>query len=68
MFRIAHVSDLHVLSPRGFEWRRVLFNKRVTGYANLLLNRGRVYRREYLAAVLSAAASKKCRHRSKPLR
>lgn len=57
MFRIAHVSDLHVLSPRGFEWRRVLFNKRVTGYANLLLNRGRVYRREYLAAVLSAAAS-----------
>jgi 3',5'-cyclic AMP phosphodiesterase CpdA len=57
MFRIAHVSDLHVLSPRGFEWRRVLFNKRVTGYANLLLHRSRVYRREYLAAVLSAAAS-----------
>jgi 3',5'-cyclic AMP phosphodiesterase CpdA len=57
MFRIAHVSDLHVLSPRGFEWRRILFNKRVTGCANLLLHRARIYRREYLDAVLSAAAA-----------
>jgi 3',5'-cyclic AMP phosphodiesterase CpdA len=57
VLRIAHVSDLHVLSPRGFEWRRILFNKRITGYANLLRQRGRVYRREYLAAVLSAAAA-----------
>jgi 3',5'-cyclic AMP phosphodiesterase CpdA len=57
VFRIAHVSDLHVLSPRGFEWRRVLFNKRVTGYVNLLLHRARVYRRAYLDAVLSAAAA-----------
>jgi 3',5'-cyclic AMP phosphodiesterase CpdA len=55
--RIAHVSDLHVLSPRGVEWRRVVLNKRVTGYANLLLQRGRVYRREYLVAVLAAAAA-----------
>lgn len=57
VFRIAHVSDLHVLSPLGFEWRRALFNKRLTGYANLIRQRGRVYRREYLAAVLSAAAA-----------
>jgi 3',5'-cyclic AMP phosphodiesterase CpdA len=56
MLRIAHVSDLHVLSPLGAEWQRVLFNKRMTGYANVLLRRGRVYRREYLAAVLAAAA------------
>jgi 3',5'-cyclic AMP phosphodiesterase CpdA len=54
--RIAHVSDLHVLSPAGVEWRRLLFNKRITGYANLLMSRGRVYRREYLLAVLAAAA------------
>ena len=52
MLRIGHVSDLHVLSPRGFEWRRVLFNKRVTGYANLVRQRGRVFRRQYLDAVL----------------
>lgn len=58
MLRIAHVSDLHVLSPRGTEWRRILFNKRITGYANLIRQRGRVYRREYLAAVLSAAAAR----------
>lgn len=54
--RIAHVSDLHVLAPAGVELRRLLFNKRITGYANLLMRRGRVYRREYLLAVLTAAA------------
>lgn len=58
MLRIAHVSDLHVLSPLGREWRRVFFNKRMTGYANALLGRGRVYRREYLCAVLGAAAER----------
>jgi len=57
VFRIAHISDLHVLSRHATKWRQVLFNKRVTGYANLLLHRGRVYRREYLGAVLSDAAA-----------
>lgn len=57
MLRIAHVSDLHVLSPSGVEWRRMLFNKRITGHANLLLNRGRVYRLDYLRCVLTAAAA-----------
>ena len=55
--RIAHVSDLHVLAPLGAELRKVLFNKRITGAANLLLKRGRVYRQEYLAAVLRTAAA-----------
>ena len=57
MFRIAHLSDSHVLSPAGVEWRNILFNKRITGYANLVLRRGRVYRREYLLTVLEAAAA-----------
>ncbi len=57
MLRIAHLSDLHVLSPAGVEWRKILFNKRITGYANLLLRRGRVYRPEYLRAVLEATAA-----------
>ena len=56
MIRIAHVSDLHVLSRTAAEWRRIVFNKRLTGYANLILHRGRVHRREYLLAVLSDAA------------
>ncbi len=56
MLRIAHVSDLHVRSPRGVELRRVLFNKRMTGYANIVFRRGRMYRRDYLEAVLAAAA------------
>ena len=53
--RIAHVSDLHVLSPAGVRWRSVVFNKRLTGYANILLRRGRVFRRDYLDTVLAAA-------------
>lgn len=57
MLRIAHVSDLHVLAPMGVELRRVLFNKRMTGYANLVMTRGRVYRRDRLLAVLAAAAA-----------
>jgi 3',5'-cyclic AMP phosphodiesterase CpdA len=57
VFRIAHVSDLHVLAPLGVELRRVLFNKRITGYANLIMQRGRVYRRDYLLSVLRAAAA-----------
>lgn len=35
----------------------MIFNKRLTGYANFLLQRGRVHRREYLLTVLSAAAA-----------
>ncbi len=56
MFRIAHVSDTHVLSPEGVQWREMLFNKRITGWANTHLRRGRVYRREYLETVLAAAS------------
>ena len=57
VYRIAHVSDLHVLAPAGVELRRILFNKRMTGYANLVLKRARVYRRDYLVSVLAEAAS-----------
>ena len=55
MLRIAHVSDPHYLSHAGAEWRSILFNKRITGYANLVLRRGRVHRRDYLERVLQAA-------------
>lgn len=55
--RIAHVSDVHVPSRLGAEWRRMLFNKRITGWANVVLRRGRVHRREYLQAVLDEAAA-----------
>ena len=57
MLRIAHISDTHVLSTAGVEWRKILFNKRLTGYANLVLHRGRVHRREYLLAVLAGVAA-----------
>ncbi len=55
MIRIAHVSDLHVLSRTAAHWRSIAFNKRLTGYANLVLRRGRVHRRDYLLSVLGAA-------------
>ncbi len=35
----------------------MLFNKRITGWANVVLRRGRVHRREYLRAVLEEAAA-----------
>ena len=57
MLRIAHVTDTHVLSTAGVEWSKMLFNKRLTGYANLVLHRGRVHRREYLLAVLRGVAA-----------
>jgi 3',5'-cyclic AMP phosphodiesterase CpdA len=56
MARIAHISDLHVLSRPAVHWRAMLFNKRITGYANTLLRRGRVHRRELLLAVLEAVS------------
>jgi len=56
MFRLAHISDLHVFSPEGVHWREALFNKRVTGWANTRLRRGRVFRRGHLEAVLDAAS------------
>ena len=58
MIRIAHISDLHVLSRTGAHWRDIIFNKRLTGYANMIVRRGRVHRREYLLAVLSAAVAR----------
>jgi len=58
LIRIAHISDLHVLSRAGAHWRDIIFNKRLTGYANLILRLGRVHRREYLLAVLSAAVAR----------
>ena len=61
MVRIAHVSDPHVLSRTAAHWRSIIFNKRLTGFANLLLKRGRVHRREYLLAVM-AAATANCDH------
>jgi 3',5'-cyclic AMP phosphodiesterase CpdA len=35
----------------------MLFNKRITGWANVILRRGRVHRRAYLRAVLEEAAA-----------
>ncbi len=58
LIRIAHVSDSHVLSRTGAEWRSIVFNKRITGYANTVLRRARVHRRDYLVSVLAAAAGR----------
>lgn len=49
--RIAHFSDLHVLALQGVPRWRLLTNKRVTGYANLLFRRGRQHRIEIVRAL-----------------
>jgi 3',5'-cyclic AMP phosphodiesterase CpdA len=48
--RIAHFSDLHLLSLEGVPLRRFM-NKRATGYANLRLKRGSIHRASYVKAI-----------------
>jgi 3',5'-cyclic AMP phosphodiesterase CpdA len=48
--RIAHFSDLHLLSLAGVGPHRFL-NKRLTGYANLRLKRGSIHRSSYVRAI-----------------
>jgi 3',5'-cyclic AMP phosphodiesterase CpdA len=48
--RIAHFSDLHLLSLAGVPAHRFL-NKRITGWTNLRLKRGAVHRSAYVRAV-----------------
>lgn len=49
--RIAHFSDPHVLALEGVPLWRLLTNKRVTGYANLLLRRGKKHKVELVEAL-----------------
>ena len=48
--RIAHFSDLHVLSLAGVPPTRFL-NKRFTGYLNLRLKRHHVHKTAYVRAI-----------------
>ncbi|HEY8090170.1 MAG TPA: metallophosphoesterase [Polyangiaceae bacterium] len=53
--RIAHFSDLHVLSLDGVPpWR--FLNKRFTGWVNLRLKRGSIHRTAYVRAIAQAIA------------
>jgi 3',5'-cyclic AMP phosphodiesterase CpdA len=59
--RIAHFSDTHVLAIGNASLNQFL-NKRITGAANLILNRARHYRTEVFEAVLDAISSQKADH------
>jgi 3',5'-cyclic AMP phosphodiesterase CpdA len=48
--RLAHFSDLHLLSLDGIPMHRFL-NKRVTGFANLKLKRGSIHRAAYVRSI-----------------
>jgi 3',5'-cyclic AMP phosphodiesterase CpdA len=54
--RIAHFSDLHLLSLDGIPLRRFL-NKRLTGWANLRLKRGHVHRASHVRAIAREIAN-----------
>lgn len=56
MLRLAHISDTHMFSREGMHWREWLLNKRITGWANTRMRRGRVHRRRHLEMVLEAAS------------
>lgn len=59
--RIAHFSDLHVLSLAGVAPHRFL-NKRLTGYANLRLKRERIHRSSYVRAIAKEIRAKAVDH------
>jgi 3',5'-cyclic AMP phosphodiesterase CpdA len=59
--RIAHFSDLHLLSLEGVGPARFL-NKRLTGYANLRLKRGSVHRSEYVRVIAREIARQRADH------
>lgn len=59
--RIAHFSDLHVLSLEGVEPHRFL-NKRITGYANLRLKRGHVHHPRFVRAIAREIRRSKVDH------
>ena len=59
--RIAHFSDTHVLAI-GNASVGDFFNKRITGAANLILNRARHYRTEVFEAVLDAICAENVDH------
>ena len=53
---ICHFSDLHLLPDRPVPVFQLL-NKRMLGFANLKLNRGRTHKEEYLTHLIRKAAS-----------
>jgi 3',5'-cyclic AMP phosphodiesterase CpdA len=53
--RIAHFSDLHLLSLEGVPAHRFL-NKRLTGWVNLRLKRGSIHRASYVRAIAREVA------------
>jgi 3',5'-cyclic AMP phosphodiesterase CpdA len=55
VLRIAHISDLHLLSLDPIPMRRML-NKRFTGWVNIKLRRGSVHKREVAQAVAREVA------------
>lgn len=59
--RIAHFSDLHLLSLEGVTARRFL-NKRFTGWVNLRLKRGHIHKASYVRAIAREIANAKIDH------
>jgi 3',5'-cyclic AMP phosphodiesterase CpdA len=59
--RLAHLSDLHLLDLTGAVPRR-LFNKRLTGYANLRLRRGHRHKPEPVRLAARALGDLKVDH------
>jgi 3',5'-cyclic AMP phosphodiesterase CpdA len=59
--RIAHFSDLHLLSLDGVGPHRFL-NKRLTGYANLRLKRGSIHRSAYVRGIAREIARLRVDH------
>ena len=60
-YRLAHLSDLHVLALEGVGWKRFL-NKRVSGLANIRGNRSHHHKPHLVERLLAALDSAKADH------
>jgi 3',5'-cyclic AMP phosphodiesterase CpdA len=59
--KLAHISDLHVLALEGVPMRRFL-NKRISGWANLRLQRRSAHRAGHLRAIVAELARRRFDH------
>ena len=60
-YRLAHLSDLHVLALDGVRWTRFL-NKRITGLANLRGNRSHHHKPALVERLLGSLGAAKADH------
>ncbi len=61
-YRIAHLSDPHLLDLTGVPTSQLVLNKRITGFANLKLKRGSHHKPRVVEAMMDDLAARRVDH------